>query len=151
MEAQSEAPECPAIIEARALYKIFGPRPGEARRMADAGRPRADILKKTGCTPAVVSATFEIRKRETFVIMGLSGSGKSTLLRLLNRLIEPTCGDLLVNGGNIAELNAASLRELRRNTFAMVFQHFGLLPHRNVVENVEFGLEIQKVAADVRR
>jgi len=151
MDTESEAPETPALIEVRALYKIFGPRPGEARRMADAGRPRADILKKTGCTPAVVSATFEIRKRETFVIMGLSGSGKSTLLRLLNRLIEPTYGDIFVGGENIAELKAAALRELRRKKFAMVFQHFGLLPHRSVVENVEFGLEIQKVAADVRR
>ena len=150
MEAQSEAPECPAIIEARALYKIFGPRPGEARRMADAGRPRADILKKTGCTPAVVNATVEIRKRETVVIMGRPAAQVHAAAPAQPADRTDLRG-LLVNGGNIAELNAASLRELRRNTFAMVFQHFGLLPHRNVVENVEFGLEIQKVAADVRR
>lgn len=139
------------LIEVRGLYKIFGPRPGEARRLADEGRPRSDILKKTGCTPAVVNAAFQIAQGETFVIMGLSGSGKSTLLRLLNRLIEPTYGEIFIDGGDIAGLNRGALRELRRRKFAMVFQHFGLLPHRSVVQNVEFGLEIQDVAAEVRR
>ncbi|NLG34186.1 MAG: glycine betaine/L-proline ABC transporter ATP-binding protein [Lentisphaerae bacterium] len=151
MDNAQPLPETRTLIEARALYKIFGPRPGEARRMADAGRTRAAILKKTGCTPAVVNASFGIEQSETFVIMGLSGSGKSTLLRLLNRLIEPTYGDLFIDGANIAELDRAALRDLRRRKFAMVFQHFGLLPHRNVVQNVEFGLEIQNVAANVRR
>lgn len=151
MDNAQPLPETRTLIEARALYKIFGPRPGEARRMADAGRTRAAILKKTGCTPAVVNASFGIEQSETFVIMGLSGSGKSTLLRLLNRLIEPTYGDLFIDGANIAELDRAALRDLRRRKFAMVFQHFGLLPHRNVVQNIEFGLEIQNVAANVRR
>jgi glycine betaine/proline transport system ATP-binding protein len=140
-----------ALIEVRSLYKIFGSNKGEARRMADSGHPRAEILKKTGCVPAVVNATFDIYRRETFLIMGLSGSGKSTLLRLLNRLIEPTYGEIRVDGENIAKLNQNALRELRRTKFAMVFQNFGLLPHRSVVENVEFGLEIQKVAAGDRR
>jgi len=151
MDNAQPLPETRTLIEARALYKIFGPRPGEARRMADASRTRAAILKKTGCTPAVVNASFGIEQSETFVIMGLSGSGKSTLLGLLNRLIEPTYGDLFIDGANIAELDRAALRDLRRRKFAMVFQHFGLLPHRNVVQNVEFGLEIQNVAANVRR
>lgn len=148
-ELPPDAPD--PLIEVRSLYKIFGSRLSEARRMLDAGRPRADILKKTGGTPAVVNANFSIQRRETFVIMGLSGSGKSTLLRLLNRLIEPTHGEILVDGEDIARLNKSALRELRRRKFSMVFQHFGLLPHRNVIENVAFGLEIQNVAAEVCR
>lgn len=139
------------VIEVRALYKIFGARTSEAKQLADKGIPRADILKQTGCTPAVVDASFSIARRETFVIMGLSGSGKSTLLRLLNRLIEPTYGDVLVDGENISEHNDAQLRDVRRKKFSMVFQHFGLLPHRNVLDNVGFGLEIQGVADDQRR
>lgn len=151
MENELPPDEPDPSIEVRSLYKIFGSRLSEARRMLDAGRPRADILKKTGGTAAVVNANFSIQRRETFVIMGLSGSGKSTLLRLLNRLIEPTHGEILVDGEDIARLNRSALRELRRRKFAMVFQHFGLLPHRNVIENVAFGLEIQNVAAEVCR
>lgn len=151
MENKSPPDEPDPLIEVRSLYKIFGSRLSEARRMVDAGRPRADILKKTGGTAAVVNANFSIQRRETFVIMGLSGSGKSTLLRLLNRLIEPTYGEIRVDGEDIARLHKSALRELRRRKFAMVFQHFGLLPHRNVIENVEFGLEIQNVAAEARR
>ena len=140
-----------SVIEVRALYKIFGARAAEARKLVDEGLARSDILKRTGCTPAVVDANFTVARRETFVIMGLSGSGKSTLLRLLNRLIEPTSGEVLVAGQDIAALGREELREVRRKTFAMVFQHFGLLPHRNVVQNVEFGLEIQNVAPEDRR
>lgn len=138
-------------IEVQGLYKIFGPHAGEAKAMLDQGMSRADILKKTDCTPAVVDAGFGIFKGETFVIMGLSGSGKSTLLRLLNRLIEPTIGRVTVDGQNIAELSRADMRELRRRKFSMVFQHFGLLPHRNVIDNVAFGLEIQAVPVENRR
>ena len=146
LEEQSEV-----LIEVRSLYKIFGAHKREARRLADAGRPRAEILKKTGCVPAVVNATLDVHRGETFVIMGLSGSGKSTFLRLLNRLIEPTYGDILVDGIDILKADRAALRELHRTKFAMVFQSFGLLPHRNVTANVEFGLEIQKVPAEARR
>lgn len=140
-----------AVIEVQALFKIFGARASDARKLLDKGVSRADILRKTGCTPAVVDASFAIAKRETFVIMGLSGSGKSTLLRLLNRLIEPTYGDVLVDGENISHLGTAALRDVRRKKFSMVFQHFGLLPHRNVLENVGFGLEIQDVPKEQRR
>ena len=133
------------VIEVRGLYKIFGERASDAKRMADQGFSRADILKKTGCTPAVVNAQFSIARRETFVIMGLSGSGKSTLLRLLNRLIEPTYGEVLVDDVDISNQSVADLRNIRRKKFSMVFQHFGLLPHRNVLENVGFGLEIQSM------
>ncbi len=139
------------VIEVRNLYKIFGPRPAEARKLLEEGVARSDILKRTGCTPAVVDGTFSIPKRETFVIMGLSGSGKSTILRLLNLLIEPTYGEVFVDGEDISRLGHQNLRELRRKKYSMVFQHFGLLPHRNVVQNVEFGLEIQKVDAETRR
>ncbi len=140
-----------AVIEVRALFKVFGARASEARKMLDKGVSRSDILRKTGCTPAVVDASFAIAQRETFVIMGLSGSGKSTLLRLLNRLIEPTYGNVLVDGEDISHLGTADLREVRRKKFSMVFQHFGLLPHRNVLDNVGFGLEIQSVPKAQRR
>ena len=138
-------------IETRGLYKIFGPHPKDARRMVDRGVPRCEILAKKRSTPAVVNANFTIKKGETFVIMGLSGSGKSTLVRLLNRLIEPTFGEVLIHGQNIMDLNRAELRELRRLKFGMVFQQFALLPHRNVVENVEFGLEIRGASKLKRR
>ncbi len=147
MTEQHAAP----VIEVRSLYKIFGHRSEEARRMVEEGRTRAQILKRTGCTPAVIDANFGIVRRETFVIMGLSGSGKSTLLRLLNRLIDPTFGQVLVGGDDIGKLKADELRAKRRTTFAMVFQHFGLFPHRNVLDNVGFGLEIQHVAPEVRQ
>ncbi len=133
------------IIETRGLYKIFGPHPKDARRMADRGIPRSKILATTRSTPAVVNANFTISPGESFVIMGLSGSGKSTLVRLLNRLIEPTFGEVFFGGQNITDLNRAELRELRRQKFGMVFQQFALLPHRNVTENVEFGLEIRGI------
>lgn len=139
------------VIEVRALYKIFGARASEAKKMVDDGNSAADVLKKTGCTPAVVNADFSVSKRETFVIMGLSGSGKSTLLRLLNRLIEPSYGEVFVGGQDLAQLSHSELREVRRSKFSMVFQHFGLLPHRNVLENVGFGLEIQNVDPEQQR
>ncbi len=139
------------VIEARGLYKIFGSRVAEAREMVDAGHSRAEILKKTGATTAVVNSSFRIAKRETFVIMGLSGSGKSTLLRLLNRLIEPTYGEILIDGEDISQLGPSALREIRRRKYSMVFQNFGLLPHRDVTENVGFGLEIHNVDESTRR
>lgn len=153
-EAQTEnqeEEETSAVIETRGLYKIFGPHPKDARKLADKGVPCAEIFAKKRSMPAVVNATFDIKKSETFVIMGLSGSGKSTLIRLLNRLIEPTFGQVLINGQDITKLDRRKLRELRRNKFGMVFQQFALLPHRNVVENVEFGLEIRGVPLAKRR
>jgi glycine betaine/proline transport system ATP-binding protein len=149
--AAQERSDSEPVVEVRALYKIFGARTKEARELADQGVARADILKGTGCTPAVVNATFSIPRRETFVIMGLSGSGKSTLLRLLNRLIEPTFGEVLVDGVDISHMPMGELREIRRRKFAMVFQHFGLLPQRNVLDNVGFGLEIQGVDKRTRQ
>jgi len=124
------------------LYKIFGPNPKKAFPLIEKGLERPEILEKTGNVVAVRGVSFEIKKKETFVIMGLSGSGKSTLIRCLNRLIDSTSGKIYIDGKNILEMDKEELRESRRYMMSMVFQHFGLLPHRNVTNNVEFGLEI---------
>ncbi len=139
------------IIEVNNLYKIFGPNPRRVIPLIEQGMGKPEILKKTGCTVAVNNATFSIEKQETFVVMGLSGSGKSTFIRCLNRLIPPTQGDIIVDGENVSTMDAERLRQLRRYKMSMVFQHFGLLPHRNVVDNVEFGLEISGMAKEERR
>ncbi|MFB6457359.1 glycine betaine/L-proline ABC transporter ATP-binding protein [Chitinophaga sp. Hz27] len=125
------------------LTLIFGRERETALRMLKEGKSKADILAATGCTVGVKEASFEIQKGEFFVIMGLSGSGKSSLLRCLNRLIEPTSGDIIINDTNITQLNDKQLQQIRRKEIAMVFQQFGLLPHRTVLENVAFGLELQ--------
>lgn len=140
-----------ALIQVNDLYKIFGPNPKRAIPMINKGMTKGEILKKTGCTIAINGATFSIERQETFVVMGLSGSGKSTFIRCLNRLIEPTAGEILINGDDIMKMDAEKLREVRRYKMSMVFQNFGLLPHRNVVNNVEFGLEISNVDKEERR
>jgi glycine betaine/proline transport system ATP-binding protein len=134
--------EEPVKIKVENLYKIFGPNPKKAFPLIEEGKDRGEILSKTGNVVAVRGVSFEIKKKETFVIMGLSGSGKSTLIRCLNRLIDPTSGQVFVDGKDVTKMDKEQLREVRRYTMSMVFQHFGLLPHRNVVNNVEFGLEI---------
>jgi glycine betaine/proline transport system ATP-binding protein len=140
-----------AIIEVQDLYKIFGPGPKRAIPLIKKGLSKTEILKKTGCTVAINGATFNIEKQETFVVMGLSGSGKSTFIRCLNRLIEPTSGKIIVGGNDIMKMDPEKLRETRRYKMSMVFQHFGLLPQRNVVNNVEFGLEISGMEKEERR
>ncbi|GAB6089692.1 quaternary amine ABC transporter ATP-binding protein [Spirochaeta dissipatitropha] len=140
-----------AIIEIRDLYKIFGPNPKRAIPLIKQGVSKPDILKKTGCTIAINGASFEIHKKETFVVMGLSGSGKSTFIRCLNRLIDPTAGEILIDGEDIMKMDKEKLREVRRSKMSMVFQHFGLLPHRNVINNVEFGLEVSGMDKEQRR
>jgi glycine betaine/proline transport system ATP-binding protein len=127
------------------LTLIFGKEKEEALSLLKEGRSKAEILEQTGCTIAVKEASFQIEKGEFFVIMGLSGSGKSSLLRCLNRLIEPTSGKVILDELNITSLTDKELQEVRRKEMAMVFQKFGLLPHRSVVENVAFGLELQQV------
>jgi len=138
-------------IKIENLYKIFGPNPKRVFPLLEQGRTKEEILKKSGCVVAVNDVSFEIGKRETFVIMGLSGSGKSTLIRCLNRLINPTAGRILIDGENILDMDKEQLRKVRRYTLSMVFQHFGLLPHRTVLENVEFGLEISGMDKKTRR
>jgi len=130
-------------IRVESLYKIFGNNPKKAMPLIEQGKNKEEVLEETGCTMAVTNNSFEIEQGETFVVMGLSGSGKSTLLRCLNRLIEPTFGDVYIDDINITNANEEELRDIRRKKTSMVFQHFGLLPHRTVSENVSFGLEIQ--------
>lgn len=140
-----------SIIEVKNLTKIFGKKQKEAIKLLEAGKSKDEILKETGCTVAVNKADFEVEEGEFFVIMGLSGSGKSTLIRLLNRLIEPTIGQILINDEDISDLNKQALRKVRREKMSMVFQRFALFPHRTVLENTEFGLEIQKISKADRK
>ena len=132
------------------MWKIFGDDPVRARSLADDGGTSQQILDETGCVAAVRDVSFKVRRGETFVVMGLSGSGKSTLIRCLSRLIDPTDGEVLIDGVSIGSLDENALRELRRRRMSMVFQHFGLFPHRRVLDNVAFGLEIQGVPKSER-
>lgn len=134
-----------SIIEVKNLTKIFGKNTKQALKLLDNGHSKEEILKQTGSTVGVNRANFSVEEGEIFVIMGLSGSGKSTLVRLINRLIEPTGGNIYINGEDLAKMNKQELREVRRKKLSMVFQKFGLFPHRTVLENAAFGLEIQKV------
>ncbi|SFA81446.1 glycine betaine/proline transport system ATP-binding protein [Lentibacillus halodurans] len=138
------------VIEAKGLSKIFGRNPKQTTKLLDEGLSKEEILKKTGNTVGVNRATFEVEEGEIFVIMGLSGSGKSTLVRLINRLIEPTEGSIMIDGEDLASMDKESLRKVRREKLSMVFQRFALFPHRTVLENAEFGLEIQNVAKEER-
>lgn len=131
-----------SIIEVKNLYKVFGPSPSRAFALIDEGKTKEEILRKTGNTLGINNASFSVEKQETFVIMGLSGSGKSTVIRCLNRLIEPTRGEVLIDGQDIMKMNKKELLETRRNKLSMVFQQFALLPHRTVLSNVEYGLEL---------
>lgn len=139
------------VIEVKNLTKVFGKNTKEALKMMAAGKSKDEILNKTGCTVAVNNANFSVYEGEFFVIMGLSGSGKSTLIRLLNRLIEPTEGSILIEGKEISTLDKQELRKIRREKLSMVFQRFALFPHRTILENTEFGLEIQKMDKEERR
>jgi glycine betaine/proline transport system ATP-binding protein len=139
--ARSGAP----LIRARGIWKIFGPHADRIVGTPDADLPRAELRAKTGCVAAVRDVSFDVWPGEIFVVMGLSGSGKSTLVRTLIRLIEPTAGEIEIDGQDVCAASPEGLRHLRRHTSAMVFQHFGLLPHRLVIDNVAFGLEIQGV------
>jgi glycine betaine/proline transport system ATP-binding protein len=125
------------------LWKVFGPRADQIIGTADAQLPRSEMLEKTGCVAAVKDVSFDVGQGEVFVVMGLSGSGKSTLVRCLTRLIEPTAGKVELERRDVASMSAKELMEVRRREVAMVFQHFGLLPHRRVIDNVAFGLEIR--------
>lgn len=138
------------IIEVKDLTLIFGKNKSQALKMLNEGKTKTEILDKTKCTVGVNKASFQIKTGEVFVIMGLSGSGKSTLLRCLNRLNEPTAGDVIVNHVNITKESNEELLDTRRSGMSMVFQKFGLLPHRTVLENVAFGLEIRGETKEVR-
>lgn len=137
-------------IEVNNLTKIFGSNPQQGLKRLLNGEQKEDILAETGMTVGVNQASFSVEAGEFFVIMGLSGSGKSTLIRLVNRLIEPTSGEVLIDGQNIVEMSKNDLIETRRKKLGMVFQQFGLFPHRTVLQNVAYGLEIQGVKKEER-
>lgn len=130
------------LLQVRNLCKIFGPKPERAVQMLRQGMGRNEIFEETGSMVAVDNVSLSVRSGEIFVVMGLSGSGKSTLVRLLNRLIEPTAGQVILEGQDIAPMSAAALQAVRRQKMSMVFQSFALLPNRNVIDNVAYGLEV---------
>jgi glycine betaine/proline transport system ATP-binding protein len=132
-----------AVVSCRNVWKVYGPKAERIVGSPDATLSRQELLEKTGCVAAVRDVSFDVGLGEVFVVMGLSGSGKSTLVRMINRIHEPTSGEVLIDGENILDASDERLRDLRRQKISMVFQHFGLLPHRRIVDNVAFGLEIQ--------
>jgi glycine betaine/proline transport system ATP-binding protein len=136
-------------VEARNIYKAFGRKPKDVVKRIQAGASRAEVAKLG--TAAVIDASFQVRAGEIFVVMGLSGSGKSTLIRMLNGLLEPTSGEVEVAGNTITGMPAKQLRGVRKSDISMVFQHFALLPHRTVIDNIAYGLEIQGVSVSERR
>ncbi len=138
-------------IEINNVYKIFGSNPKSILPMVKGGASKEEILDKTGHTVGLDNVTLKIEEGEIFVCMGLSGSGKSTLIRHLNRLIDPTDGEIIVEGTNVMSLNKQQLIEFRRHKMSMVFQRFGLFPHRTVIDNVGYGLEMQGVADAERK
>ncbi|MEU8786788.1 glycine betaine/L-proline ABC transporter ATP-binding protein [Streptomyces sp. NPDC048637] len=131
-------------LQAEHLYKVFGRRPEDAVRKLEAGASRED-LRAEGTTAAVIDASIEVDEGQIFVVMGLSGSGKSTLLRTLNGLLEPTAGTVRFDGQDLTSLSDKELRKVRSEKISMVFQHFALFPHRSVLENAAYGLEVQGV------
>jgi len=138
-------------IEIKNVYKIFGNSPTEVLPMVKSGANKEEVLEKTGHTVGLDNVSLSIEEGETFVCMGLSGSGKSTLIRHLNRLIDPTDGDIIVDGTNIMELDEQQLIDFRKHELSMVFQRFGLFPHKTVIENVSYGLEIQGIQIEERK
>ena len=125
------------------IWKLFGPDEKRVLDNIDSTLSRSEVQEKTGHVVAVKDVSFSIQKGETFVVMGLSGSGKSTLVRCLTRLIEPTSGTVMMDNDDVTKMSNKELLDLRRNKMSMVFQHFGLFPHRTVLENVGYGLEIR--------
>lgn len=139
------------ILEVRNVSKLFGPNVDQGISLLEQGWTKEKLNKEKNITVGVNRANMDIQQGEIFVIMGLSGSGKSTLVRMFNRLIEPTSGEILVHGKDLRKMNKEQLREVRRKTISMVFQKFALFPHRTVLENVEYGLEVQNVDKAERR
>ena len=135
----------PVCLEVDEVWKVFGNRPERALAMAEDGANRAEILSSTGCTVGVRDVSFDVKVGETFVVMGLSGSGKSTLIRCAARLNEVTKGRVLLDGEDLTAMTEEQLRNVRRHKMSMVFQHFGLFPHRRVIDNAAYGLEVQGV------
>jgi glycine betaine/proline transport system ATP-binding protein len=148
--AGAALPANEASVACRGLWKVYGANGKKIVGSLDADLPRAELLAKTGCVVAVRDVSFEVAPGEVFVVMGLSGSGKSTLVRMINRLHDPTAGQIQIDGEDVLALPSDRLREVRRRKISMVFQHFGLLPHRRIVDNVAFGLEVQGIERENR-
>jgi len=138
-------------VSCHSLWKIFGPHPEQVKKGLSPEKSRAEILEETGHVVAVKDVNFGVRKGETFVVMGLSGSGKSTLVRCMSRLIEPTAGQVIIQGEDVTAMDEKQLRQMRRQKLSMVFQHFGLFPHRRIIDNAAYGLEIQGVDRKTRQ
>lgn len=138
-------------MEAHGVWKVFGAKPEPALEMSSDGSSRAEVLEATGCTVAVKDVSLDVARGETFVVMGLSGSGKSTLVRCIAQLTECTRGTVTLDGEDLTTMSAQALREVRRKKISMVFQHFGLFPHRTVLDNAAYGLEVQKVGKKDRQ
>lgn len=132
-------------LEAQGVWKVFGTKTDSAIQMSKNGATRADVLAATGCTIGVKDVSLQVQRGETFVVMGLSGSGKSTLVRCIAQLTDSTLGRIVLDGEDLTTMDAAALRQVRRKKLSMVFQHFGLFPHRTVVDNAAYGLEVQKI------
>ena len=137
-------------IEIKNVYKIFGDEPAKVLPMVQDGATKEEVLEKTGHTVGLDNVSLSIEEGETFVCMGLSGSGKSTLIRHINRLIDPTSGVVSVEGTNVMDLDSKGLIEFRRHKMSMVFQRFGLFPHKTVLQNVGYGLEMQGIEIEKR-
>ncbi len=140
----------PPCLEVEDVWKVFGTKSERALALADAGRSRSEVLEQTGCTIGVRGVSFAVRRGETFVVMGLSGSGKSTLIRCIAQLTDVSRGSVRLDGDELTTMTDEQLRSVRRRKLSMVFQHFGLLPHRRVIDNVAYGLEVQGMAKDER-
>jgi glycine betaine/proline transport system ATP-binding protein len=140
-----------AALSVKNLWKIFGKGSDRIIGTPNADLSRADLKQKTGCVVGIKDVSFDVAPGEVFVVMGLSGSGKSTLIRMLTRLIDPTAGQILMGGQDVVKASPSELRQLRRTHTSMVFQHFGLLPHRQVLDNVAYGLEVRGISKKERR
>jgi glycine betaine/proline transport system ATP-binding protein len=145
--------ESQVTVSCRGVWKVYGPHADRIIGSPEAQLPRAELLEKTGCVAAVRDVSFDVHPGEVFVVMGLSGSGKSTLVRMINRLHDPTAGQVLIDGEDVVAVDQERLREIRRTKVSMVFQHFGLFPHRTISDNVGYGLEVRGMekAERVRR
>jgi len=150
LQNSTPAPNGEVCVEVRELWKVFGPNAEQLLRSKARSATKESILEETGCVVALRDLSFDVQRGEFFVIMGLSGSGKSTLIRCLLRLVEPTAGRILINGEDVCAYDEAQLMEMRRHTTSMVFQQFGLFPHRSVIDNVAYGLKVRGVEKEER-
>ena len=138
------------VLETRGVWKVFGNKAEKAIELSSSGKSRAEVLAETGCTVGVKNVSLAVKPGETFVVMGLSGSGKSTLVRCIARLADVSRGQVILDGQDLTAMDETALREVRRKKLSMVFQHFGLFPHRQVIDNAAYGLEVQGISKKER-